>query len=194
MGRLIVVIFGLMATGKTTLARALGESLGWPVIHSDAVRKFLAGLKPTTRAPHKFGQGIYSEDFSRRTYTEMLRLAQGHLVVGPGVILDGSYKRAPERKRVRQLARSAGAQVLFVYCECAPDVVRERLGLRLTDLQAISDGRVELFEDQARDFDPLTPDDRPVLRLDTSQDPEVVLEELEEFVKCFQDEGNSADS
>jgi predicted kinase len=194
MGRLIVVIFGLMATGKTTLARALGETLGWPVIHSDAVRKSLAGLKPTTRAPHKFGQGIYSEDFSRRTYTEMLRLAQGHLAAAPGVILDGSYKRAPERKRVRQLARSAGAQVLFVYCECAPDVARERLGLRLTDPQAISDGRLELFEDQARDFDPLTLDDRPVLRLDTSQDPEAVLEELQEFVKCFQDEGNSADS
>jgi predicted kinase len=194
MGGLIVVIFGLMATGKTTLARALGETLGWPVIHSDAVRKSLVGLKPTTRAPHKFGQGIYSEDFSRRTYTEMLRLAQGHLAGGPGVILDGSYKRASERKRVRQLARSGGAQVLLVYCECAPEVARERLGIRLTDPQAISDGRVELFEEQARDFDPLTPEDRPVLRLDTSQGVEVVLAELEEFVKCFQGEGNSAES
>jgi predicted kinase len=191
MGRLIVVIFGLMATGKTTLARSLGETLGWPVIHSDAVRKSLAGLKPTTRAPHRFGQGIYSEDFSRRTYTEMLRLAQGHLAAGQNVILDGSYKRALERKRVRQLARSGEAQVLLVYCECAPDVARERLGLRLTDPQAISDGRVELFEDQARDFDPLMPEDRPLLRLDTNREPGVVLEEIKDFVKCFQDEGNS---
>jgi predicted kinase len=194
MGRLIVVLFGLMATGKTTLARALGEALGWPVIHSDAVRKSLAGLQPATRAPHKFGQGIYAEDFSRRTYTEMLRRAQGHLAAAPGVILDGSYKRALERKRVRQLARSSGAKVLLVYCECDPDVARARLGSRLTDPQAISDGRVELFEDQIRDFDPLTTDDRPVLRLDTNQALEVVLEELEEFVKCFQDEGSSVES
>ncbi|HZE21483.1 MAG TPA: AAA family ATPase [Desulfobaccales bacterium] len=194
MGRLIVVIFGLMATGKTTLAQALGESLGWAVIHSDTVRKSLAGLAPTTRAPYNFGQGIYSEDFSKCTYTEMLRLAQGHLAAGHGVILDGSFKRALERKRVRQLARGGGVKVLFVYCECPPEVARERLGIRLTDPEAISDGRVELFEDQIRDFDPLKPEDRPVLCLDTSQDLEVVLEELEEFVKCFQDEANSDES
>jgi predicted kinase len=186
MGRLIVVVFGLMATGKTTLARALGETLGMPVIHSDAVRKSLAGLKPTTRAPHAFGRGIYSEDFSRRTYTEMLRLAQGHLAAG-SVILDGSYKRAEERKRVRQLAHGGGVQVLFVYCECDPGVARERLGIRLTDPKAISDGRLELFADQIRDFDPLRPEDRPLLRLDTSREPQVVLEELKSFIKCFQD-------
>ena len=53
-----------------------GRALGWPVIHSDAVRKTLAGLKPTDRVPVDFGQGIYNEDFSTRTYDEMLRLAQ----------------------------------------------------------------------------------------------------------------------
>ncbi len=185
MGRLIIVVFGLMATGKTTLARSLGETLGMPVIHSDAVRKSLAGLKPTTRAPHEFGKGIYSEDFSRRTYTEMLRLAQGHLAAGRSVILDGSYKRAEERKRVRQLARGGGAQVLFVYCECDPGVARERLGIRLTDPEAISDGRVELFEGQIRDFDPLRPENRPLLRLDTTREPEEVLAELKGFVKIY---------
>jgi predicted kinase len=191
MGRLIVVVFGLMASGKTTLARALGETLGLPVIHSDAVRKSLAGLKPTTRVPHAFGQGIYGEDFSRQTYTEMLRLAQGHLAGGRSVILDGSYKRAEERKRVRQLARGGGVQVLFVYCHWEPGVARERLGLRLTDPAAISDGRVELFEDQIRDFEPLRPEDRPLLRLDTAREPQVLLEELKDFLKIYFDGGVS---
>ena len=101
------------------------------------------------------------------------------------VILDGSYKRAGERDRVRQLARDRDARVVFVYCECPPAVARERLGIRLTDPEAISDGRVELFEDQARDFDPLTPEDRPLLRLDTNRDPAVVLEELKSFVQIY---------
>ncbi len=183
MGRLIVVIFGLMGTGKTTLARALGQTLGWPVVESDAVRKGLAGLEPTTRVAVPFGQGIYSQEFFQRTYTEMLRLAREHLERGaPGVILDGSYKRASERARVRQLAGELEAQAVFVYCECPEKVVLKRLNLRLDDPQAISDGRAELFAAQAKDFDPLTDADRPLLRLDTSRDLAATLAELQDFV------------
>jgi len=184
-GGLIVVVFGLMGSGKSNRSRALGAVLGWPVVHSDAVRKTLAGLQPTDRVAVDFGQGIYGEDFSTRTYDEMLRVARAHLAAGHNVILDGSYKRAGERDRVRQLARDREARVVFVYCECPPAVARERLGIRLTDPEAISDGRVELFEDQARDFDPLTPEDRPLLRLDTNRDPAVVLEELTSFVQIY---------
>jgi predicted kinase len=190
MGRLIVVVFGLMGTGKSSRSRALADSLGWPVIHSDAVRKLLAGLQPTDRVPVAFGKGIYDEDFSTRTYTEMLRIAAAHLAAGQNVILDASYKRTVERARVRQLARSQEARVVFVYCECPREVARERLGIRLTDPEAISDGRVELFADQARDFDPLIPEDQPLLRLNTNRDPEVVLADLKSFVKGFQDEGD----
>jgi predicted kinase len=185
MGRMIVVVFGLMATGKSNRSRALANALGWPVIHSDVMRKTLAGLKPTNRVPVDFGQGIYNEDFSSRTYTEMLRQAAEHLAAGKSVILDASYKRALERARVRQLAKEHGARVVFVYCECPPEVARERLGIRLTDPEAISDGRVELFEAQARDFDPFTPEDRPLLRLDTTRDPGAVLEELKSFVQSY---------
>jgi hypothetical protein len=174
-----------MGTGKSSRSRALAASLDWPVIHSDVVRKTLAGLKPTDRVPVEFGQGIYDENFSARTYDEMLRLAKEHLAAGRSVILDGSYKRAQERARVRQLSREQGAQIVFVYCECPPAVARERLGIRLTDPEAISDGRVELFADQARDFDPFMPEDRPLLRLDTTRDPAVVLEELKSFVQIY---------
>ena len=185
MGRLIVVVFGLMGSGKSNRSRALGASFHWPVIHSDAVRKTLAGLRPTDRVAVDFGKGIYGEDFSTRTYDEMLCQAAAHLAAGQNVILDGSYQRAGERDRVRQLARDRKARVVFVYCECPPAVARERLGIRLTDPEAISDGRVELFEDQARDFDPFTPEDRPLLRLDTNRDPAVVLEELKSFVQSY---------
>jgi predicted kinase len=190
MGRMIVVVFGLMGTGKSSRSQALAKNLGWPVIHSDAVRKTLAGLKPTDRVPVDVGQGIYNEDFSDRTYKEMLRLAKDYLAAGQSVILDGSYKRAYERARVRQLAKELGARLVFVYCECPSAVARERLGIRLTDPEAISDGRVELFEAQARDFDPFTSQDRPLLHLDTARDPKVVLAELANFVKGFQDEGD----
>jgi predicted kinase len=185
MGGLVVVIFGRMATGKTTLARALGQALGWPVIESDRVRKTLAGMAPTTRSAVGFGEGIYAAAFSTRTYAEMRRQAAEHLVASSSVIMDGSYKRAGERELVRQLAQEHGAEVLFVYCECPPAEARRRLGIRLTDPQAFSDGRVELLEAQAQDFDPLTPADRPLLRLDTNRELGVELAELKSFVESY---------
>jgi predicted kinase len=190
---LVLVVFGLMGSGKSSRSRALAAALKWPVIHSDAVRKRLAGLKPTDRVPVEFGQGIYGADFSACTYDEMLRQAEAHLVAGRNVILDGSYKRAAERDRVRQLARGHEARVAFVYCECPPEVARERLGIRLTDPEAISDGRVDLFFDQARDFDAFAPEDRPLLRLDTTREPAVVLDDLKSFVLGFLDDGDQDD-
>jgi len=188
----LVVIFGLMGAGKTTLARALGQFLEWPVIESDRVRKAMAGIAPGARATLAFGQGIYAEDFSARTYGEMRRLAAAHLAAGDSVILDGSFKRAGDRERVRQLAREHQAQVAFIYCACPPEEARRRLGIRLTNPQAISDGREELFEAQARDFDPLGPEDQPLLRLDTQREPALLLEEMKNFVKSYlQEEVNA---
>jgi hypothetical protein len=183
MAGLMVVVFGLMGTGKTTLARALGEKLGWPVVHSDAVRKGLAGLEPTIPVLEEFGRGIYSEAFSRKTYGEMLKQACRHLDKTQGVILDGSYKRAAERERVRLAAREWGAEVLFIYCECPGEVVRERLTRREMNATSISNGRLELLDIQKEEFDPLTRDDQPRLSLDTSRELAAIVADLQELIE-----------
>lgn len=186
MDRLLVLIFGLMGVGKTTVARALAQALDWPVIHSDTVRKDLAGLDPTTPARFEFGEGIYSKDFSRRTYQEMQRRAGEFLDKGvAGVILDASFKSAEERARIRELARGKGAQALFVYCYCPQEVVRQRLLKRADNTSAISDGRLELLDLQRNDFDLLTDEDKPLLEVDTGRELEEVLQEITVFLETF---------
>jgi predicted kinase len=185
--RVLVVIFGLMGVGKTTVARALAQDRNWPVVHSDTVRKDLAGLDPTTPARFEFGQGIYSEGFSQRTYQEMRRRTVALLDEGAAaVILDASFKSAWERARIRELAPEKRAQVVFIYCYCSPEVVQERL-LEKSDTRAISDGRPELLEAQKEDFDPLTAEDRPLVKVDTGRKLAVVLQEITAFLDNFID-------
>jgi predicted kinase len=174
----VIVIFGMMGTGKTTLAMALGEALGWPVVHSDAVRKTLAGLAPTTPTPTEFGKGIYDEDFSRRTYEEMRRQAASLLAGGQSVILDGSYKRAAERDLVKQMALENDAAAIFLYCACPLEVVRERLGIRAQDPESISDGRLEILEAQAQDFDPVDFTLPDFWGMNTNKEMAVVVEKV----------------
>jgi len=181
--RWLVVIMGLMGVGKTTVAEALSRVRGWPVLHSDAVRKELAGLTPTTPAVHAFGQGIYTGDFSRRTYQEMRRRAQELFKGGAaGVILDASYKSAMERELVRELAREAKAGAAFIWCYCSKEVVRARLLARQGDSRAISDGRLELLDRQIEDFEAFTQADQPLLRLDTGRDLAQVLRDIDKFL------------
>lgn len=181
----VVVIFGLMGTGKTTLALALGRELGWPVVHSDAVRKTLAGLTPTTPTPTAFGAGIYDADFSRRTYEEMRSQAAEHLRAGQSVILDGSYKRTGERDLVKQLARDHGAAAIFLYCACPLEVVRQRLDIRAQDPQSISDGRDEILSAQAQDFDPVDLTLPDFWGVNTNREMPAILEKVKYLLDCM---------
>jgi uncharacterized protein len=110
-------------------------------------------LDPTTPARFGFGQGIYAEDFSQKTYAEMRRRA-GELLAGgaaqghPGRL----FKSAAERARVRELAGEKGARAVFIQCVCPREVVQERLRRRADDASAISDGRPELLDLQIEGF------------------------------------------
>ena len=58
----LIVVFGLMGSGKTSLARALAAETGWPVISSDEIRKTIQGI--STYGPTL---GTISErEFTRR--------------------------------------------------------------------------------------------------------------------------------
>jgi hypothetical protein len=64
---LALVLMGLPASGKTTVARAVARRLGMVHLSSDMVRKRLAGLRPTTHQDEPFERGLYSRSMSRRT-------------------------------------------------------------------------------------------------------------------------------
>ncbi|HUL04352.1 MAG TPA: AAA family ATPase [Gemmatimonadales bacterium] len=168
-GPLLVVISGLMGVGKSTLAQALGPRLGAHVLASDIVRKELAGIPPAERRAEAWGEGIYGDELTQRTYQELNRRAGERLRTGQLVILDASFRRAAWRAQARDSARAAGAAFLLIETVCADAVVRERLARRGA---GPSDGRLELLDRQREEFEPpVEISARERLQIDTAGAP-----------------------
>jgi aminoglycoside phosphotransferase family enzyme/predicted kinase len=149
----LVVLYGLMGSGKTYIARFLRETFGWHLLSTDAVRKQMAGLGTDTRVYVPYNKGLYSPEMSRRTYAEVCRRAENLLQAGFPVAIDGAFKHQSDRQAVIDLAARAGARLVLVETVCEPAEQRRRLEKRqLHDTR--SDGRVELMERQRADFEP----------------------------------------
>ena len=151
----LLITCGLVATGKTALAQALGEAAGMPVISSDVVRKELAGLAPSERRFESFGRGIYSPRFSERTYKALLERARAALAEGRSVIVDATFAQRRHRQRARGLAQAMGARFLCLECRAEEEVIRQRLEERLQAGGDASDARWEIYEAQKQVFEPL---------------------------------------
>ena len=125
-----MLIGGPPATGKTTVARVLSRMTGWPVLHSDEVRKELAGLDPATAAAAPLGRGLYSADWSDRTYAALLGRAREQLARGSSVIIDASWNASDRRSRAERLADATASALSRFVCEVPPEVADERAATR----------------------------------------------------------------
>ena len=108
----VLLIGGPPATGKTTLSRAVAARLGWPSLHSDEIRKELAGIRPARSAAAPLNSGLYAADQRQATYARMLALARERLVRGESVVLDASWSAADERDRAARVASESSASLL----------------------------------------------------------------------------------
>lgn len=152
--RFIVVFFGMTASGKSTLGKAWAVQSAAPYYNTDQVRKELAGLRASDRRPDQVASGIYSSDFTEKTYQALLDRSGEDLAAGQQcVVLDGSYSRRKDRDRVRELAARYGARSIFIFCTCSEAAVRHRLALRAQDPEAVSDGRWEIYQHQLATFE-----------------------------------------
>ena len=113
----LLVTTGVMGSGKSTAARLAAARLGAIVIRTDAVRKRLAGRPLRERAAAAYGEGLYTPEVSRRTYTEALRLAGELLGAGWPVIADGAFSHAAERVGARAVADRLRAPFTVLWCD-----------------------------------------------------------------------------
>ncbi len=139
----LVLVAGLPATGKSTIARCLAERADFEVVDSDRVRKRLAGLDPEADASSTYGQGIYTDAWSDRTYAECRRRAENILFAGGRAIVDATFHRAARRRRFAELADAMGVPLVFVECTTPRELVAERMAARSGD---VSDADLDVYD------------------------------------------------
>ncbi|MGL1931141.1 MAG: AAA family ATPase [Desulfotalea sp.] len=168
--KVVLVFMGMVASGKSYLSEAIAKKERTPIFNSDVIRKEIAGLRSDSRQWLPVGDGIYSAEFSRRTYDEMFSRAEEALVSNDLVILDGSYSKKDERDLL--LVRLQGkCEFLFVHCFCTQEVTYDRFAIRKNDDATASDGRALIFQHQLKTFE--LPTELPrkyLLQLDTDCD------------------------
>jgi aminoglycoside phosphotransferase family enzyme/predicted kinase len=153
---MLLVTCGLVATGKSTVARLLSARTGFPVFDSDHVRKKVAGISPTTRAREGYQKGIYTREFTRHTYKALLKAADERLAAGQGVIIDATFSDPQHRNLVTDLASRHNVPLLFVECHTDENTIRQRLTDRRNDEHEPSDATWAVYEQMRAEYHPLS--------------------------------------
>jgi uncharacterized protein len=151
----LVLVGGVVGTGKSTVATGLADWLDGVVVASDRVRKRLTGVAPTARVGGAWRSGAYTAAQTDRTYAGLLARAQPVLESGRVAILDATFAHRARREAAVQLACKLGVSVTFVEVRCAADLARERLARRAAAGTDPSDAGPELYTASARDFESL---------------------------------------
>jgi uncharacterized protein len=180
LGPSVVAIGGVIASGKSTIARAVGDQLNAPVVEADRTRKAMLGVgaeQPVHEAPW---QGAYDPRVSEQVYQELLRRAKVVLDSERPVVIDASFRSAAFRKAARQLARARGAPFLFIECRVDPEIARRRLEERAL-AQSVSDGRLEIADAFSAQFEAVAEfSEREHIVIDTAKDLPTTLAALKE--------------
>jgi len=149
----LVVVGGLIGTGKSTLARSLAESLGAVWLRTDEIR--LTEFARARRSAQGFAEGIYAPRVSERVYQRLTQRAQVLLRQGRSVICDGTFSKAIGRERLRRIARRHGASFHFVECTVPRAIARYRVAKRYARRTDLSEARPEHYDQLRAGFEPV---------------------------------------
>ena len=164
----VVVMAGVVGTGKSTAAEEVASSLaGTAVISSDRIRKRLAGLDPLDRTETAVDAGIYTEEVSRHVYQGLLDRAESVIGSGRVAILDATFSRSDQRAHAAEFARVHGVPFLIIETRCGADSVQQRLEERERGALDPSDAGPDFYAASVSRYEPVVGLEGDHLAVDT---------------------------
>ena len=151
---LALVVMGRIATGKSSVARQLGQELDWPVFSSDRIRKTLAKVPLTTRTAPELRAKLYSQKMSARTYSHLVGKGMAALKMENGVILDATFSSRKMRAKLGRECSEAGVRWRVIELAADDETIVRRLKLREQNGTEVSDARLEDLENLSMNYEP----------------------------------------
>ena len=166
----LVITCGLSGSGKTWLARQLREPLHALHVRSDVERKRLAGLAPGADSRSPPDAGIYTRDYTTRTYDRLHECAAAALLGGESIIVDAAFLRRDERLRFLSLAESLHARATIVHCFAPRETLRDRVAARSAARNDASEAGLDVLQRQPSWWEDFDARERAhLVEVDTSQ-------------------------
>lgn len=174
----LVVVGGLIGTGKSTLAKSLAESLGAVWLRTDEIRltEFAhlrrpfdsaqgaipsevegrrRGISGLARRRQGFAEGLYAPRVSELVYQRLIRRAGLLVRQGRSVVCDGTFSKAAGRQTLRWIARRHGASFHFFECVVPRVVALRRVAARYARRSDLSEARPEHYDQLRAGFEPV---------------------------------------
>ena len=149
----LVLVAGVVGTGKSTVAGILADALGGAIVATDRVRRHQGGLEPGERPGAAQRARMYDAGEKKRVYQELLERARPVVISGRAAVLDGTFSRRVDRERVRLLAREWGTRAFLVEARCQAEVALGRLARRAERGDSLSDAGPDRHGPSSREFE-----------------------------------------
>ncbi|MGW5781649.1 bifunctional aminoglycoside phosphotransferase/ATP-binding protein [Streptomyces sp. NPDC003863] len=123
----LTLVGGLPGSGKSTLSGALADRLGVTLLSSDRLRKELAGIPADQPAAAPYGEGLYTPEWTARTYAALLERASALLSRGESVVLDATWSNPGQREAARRVAERTSSGLVALHCRVPDETTAARL-------------------------------------------------------------------
>lgn len=146
---IMVIMSGVMGTGKTRLAEVLSEVLSINYLQAATDQEYFPRIEEDgNSSDEEIAESIDA------AYTEIFDKAERRLQRGRSVVLDASFHNSTLRVHARTLARKYNAEFMLVECDTDEEIIQQRLREQEDGTESTPQSRLKLLKEQRQAFRP----------------------------------------